>query len=220
MPNLSGVSSVTIAVAAGAVVLFAAVFAVLRGYGGDPVERLAGWARTRGLSYVAPEGLAFASGAMDAIAPPADDGVLATFAGVIEGLPVEVVVARVARRLGSDLPPRLTTTTAGTPGGAVECVLQPAAWVLDRDGNDPGERRLTGDRDFDERWAARGEAGAVARAVTQALRQRLLAADADGLVIELSARAVAIPMPGVCTDVRELDRRVVVATSLLRSLLA
>jgi len=60
----------------------------------------------------------------------------------------------------------------------------------------------------------------VARAVTQALRQRLLAADADGLVIELSARAVAIPMPGVCTDVRELDRRVVVATSLLRSLLA
>lgn len=222
MLNLSGVPSVSIAVvvAAVAAVIFAAAFAVLRGYGGDPVERLAAWARTRGLSYVAPEGLPSASGAMDAIAPPGDGGVLATFAGEIEGLPVEVVVTRVARRLGSDLPPRLTTITAGSVGGDAVCVLQPAAWIMDQDGRKADEPVSTGDASFDERWAARGEAEVVARLVTPALRGRLLAADADGLVIEVSPRAVAIPLPGVCTNSRELDRRVAVATSLLTSLLA
>lgn len=222
--NLSGASSVGIAVAAGAVVLFTAIFAALRGYGGDPVERLAGWARTRGLAYVPvptpgslPEvGQGPASGRVNVSGdgPVPGRQMLATFAGEIEGRHVEVVVTRVARGLGSDLPPRLTTVMAGSAGGDVACVLQPATWVMDRNGRDAGEPVPTGDASFDERWSARGDADAVARLVTPMLRERLLAADADGLVIELLPRAVAIPIPGVCADPRELDRRMALALSL------
>jgi hypothetical protein len=193
----AGVTGVAIAAVAVGVVL-AGTFAIMKGYGRDPLERLAGWARARGLEYAA----------------PTRDDVLATFAGEIEGRRVEVVVTRVARGLGSDLPPRVTTVTVGDHGNRPICTLQPAGWVLDRDGRALGERVLTGDASFDEQWSVRGDADGVALLVTPALRARLLAADADGLVIELSARAVAIPMPGVCTDPRELDRRMALAMSM------
>jgi len=193
----AGVTGVAIAaVAVGAVL--AGAFAIMKGYGRDPLERLAGWARARGLEYAA----------------STKDDVLATFAGEIEGRHVEVVVTRVARGLGSDLPPRLTAVMAGSAGGDATCVLQPASWIMDREGRKAGAPVPTGDAFFDERWAARGNPDEVALLVTPSLRTRLLAADADGLVIELSARAAAIPMPGVCTDPRELDRRMALAISL------
>ena len=193
----AGVTGVAIAaVAVGAVL--AGGFAVMKGYGRDPLERLAGWARARGLEYAA----------------PTSDDVVATFAGVVGGAQVQVAVTRVARGFGVDLPPRLTTIAVGNASSPPRCEVQPAAWVMDRDGREAGEPVPTGDATFDERWSVRGDADAVELLVTPARRTRLLAADADGLVIELSARAVAIPLPGVCTDPRELDRRVAVAIAL------
>jgi hypothetical protein len=190
-------------VAVGAVVAFAVIFALLRGFGGDPLERLARWANSTGLHYVAP-----VSGEL-----------LAMFVGQVEGRRVEIRVARVARGFGVDLPTTLTTVTVGSPGGGAVCVLQPAAWVMDRDGHEVGEPVASGDEYFDERWSARADADAdadaVALLVTPGLRARLLAADADGLVIELSPRAVAIPMPGVCSEARELDRRLTLALALI-----
>jgi hypothetical protein len=85
---------------------------------------------------------------------------------------------------------------------------------MDPDGHKAGEPVPTGDASFDERWSARGNPDAVEVLVTPTLRARLLTADADGLVIELSARAVAIPMPGVCSEPRELERRVALAIAL------
>jgi hypothetical protein len=85
---------------------------------------------------------------------------------------------------------------------------------MNPDGREAGDAVPSGETSFDERWSARGNPDTVALLVTPALRTRLLAADADGLVIELLARAVAIPMPGVCEDPRELDRRVAVAIAL------
>ena len=186
-------------VAVGAVVAFAVIFALLRGFGGDPLERLARWANSTGLHYVA----------------PVNGELLAVFVGQVEGRRVEIRVARVARGFGVDLPTTLTTVTVGSPDGGAVCVLQPAAWVMDRDGHEVGEPVASGDEYFDERWSARAAADAAALLVTPGLRARLLAADADGLVIELSPRAVAIPMPGVCSEARELDRRLAVALALI-----
>jgi len=186
-------------VAVGAVVAFAVIFALLRGFGGDPLERLARWANSMGLHYVA----------------PVNGELLAVFVGQVEGRRVEIRVARVARGFGVDLPTTLTTVTVGSPDGGAVCVLQPAAWVMDRDGHEVGEPVASGDEYFDERWSARAAADAAALLVTPGLRARLLAADADGLVIELSPRAVAIPMPGVCSEARELDRRLAVALALI-----
>ncbi len=198
-----GVVDVGIIAAAGAVVLFAIAYAMLGAGRGDPLERMAAWARTRGLEYVA----------------PASDQVLATFIGDRDGYRMEIQVARVARRFGDDLPTRLTTVTVGSgvAASAVEpmCTLQSAAWVLDRDGREVGERVPSGDSDFDATWSARGaDADAVRRLLSPQLRSRLLDADARGLVVEVAAGLVAIPMPGVCADALELDRRVAVAIAL------
>ncbi len=200
-----------ILVAAGAAILFAIAYAMLRAGRFDPLERIAAWARTRGLEYVA----------------PASDQVLATFVGDVHGLQVEVTVARVARGFGNDLPTRLTTVTAGFGadafgvafGGAPVCVLQPAAWVLDRDGREVGERVPSGDPDFDAMWSARGaDADAQRRVLSPQLRSRLLEPDVEGLIIEVTNGGVAIPMPGVCAEALELDRRVAVTIALARVL--
>ena len=193
--------------AAGAAVLFAIAYAMLRAGRLDPLERIAAWARTRGLEYVA----------------PASHQVLATFVGDVDGLHVEVMVARVARGFGNDLPTRLTTVTAGFGadafGGAPVCALQPAAWVLDRDGREVGERVPSGDPDFDAIWSARGaDADAQRRVLSPQLRSRLLEPDVEGLIIEVTNGGVTIPMPGVCADALELDRRVAVAIALARVL--
>ncbi len=205
----TGVTGVAIAaVAVGAVL--AGAFALLKGYGRDPLERLAGWASARGLEYVA----------------PASEDVVATFVGVVEGTQVEVAVTCVARGFGVDLPSRLTTVTAGSgagsgaadaaPAGAPVCEVQPATWVMDRDGGKAATPVPSGDALFDERWSVRGDADAVALLVTPEVRTRLLAGDADGLVVELSPTAVTIPMPGVCVDPGELDRRLTLVLALDR----
>jgi len=189
--------------AAGVAVLIGVIYAALRGHRGDPLERLASWAQGRGLDYVAPQ----------------SDTVLATFVGELEGVHVDVEVTRVSRGMGVDLPTRLTTVTAGSaadaPAGGPVCVLQSAAWVLDRDGREAGERIASGDTGFDERWSARGaDADAVALVLSPAMRACLMEADAEGLVIEVTPGSVAIPMPGVCADPHELDRRLNLALAL------
>ena len=200
--GLDGVD-VGMVAAAGAAVLIGVIYAALRGHRGDPLERLASWAQGRGLDYVAPQ----------------SDTVLATFVGELEGGRVDVEVTRVSRGLGVDLPTRLTTVTAGPAadarvGGPV-CVLQPAAWVLDRDGHEAGEPIASGDAAFDERWSARGaDADSVALVLSPALRACLMGADAEGLIIEVASGSVAIPMPGVCADPHELDRRLNLALAL------
>jgi len=196
--GLDGVD-VGMVAAVGAAVLFGVVYAALRGDRGDLLERLASWAQGRGLDYVAPQ----------------SDTVLATFVGEVDGIHIEVEVTRVARGLGVDLPTRLTTVTAGTAGSQPACVLQPAAWVVDRDGHQVGEAVPSGDAHFDARWSARGvDADAVSRLLPPAVRARLLEADAEGLIIEVIPGAVAVPMPGVCADPHELDRRLNLAVAL------
>jgi hypothetical protein len=198
MSGLSG-ADVGMLGAAGAVVLFAILYALLRGDRRDPLERLARWAASRGLHYVAP-----VSGEL-----------LATFVGQVEGRAVEIRVERAARGFGVDLPATLTTVTVGSPGGAAVCVLQPAAWVMDRDGREASETVPSGDADFDAKWSARGpDAIAVARCLLPGVRARLLDADADGLIVELFPAAVAIPMPGLVADARELERRLGLALAL------
>jgi hypothetical protein len=193
----TGVTGVAIAaVAVGAVL--AGAFALLKGYGRDPLERLAGWARARGLEYVA----------------PASEDVVATFVGVVEGTQVEVAVTRVARGFGVDLPSRLTTIAVGDAVASPQCEVQPATWVMDRDGGKAVAPVPSGDALFDERWSTRGGADAVGRLLSHKVRSRLLAGDADGLVVELSQTAVAIPMPGVCSDAQELERRLTLALDL------
>ncbi len=46
------------------------------------------------------------------------------------------------------------------------------------------------------------------------VRARLLQSDAEGLIVEFFPTAVAIPMPGVGADARELDRRLALAVDL------
>lgn len=195
--------------AAGAAVLFAVIYAFLRGNRGDPLERLAAWAQNRGLQYVAPQ----------------SEAVLATFVGEIGGERVTVEVTRVARGFGVDLSTRLTTVSVGSaedaPTGRPSCVLQSAEWVLDRDGRAVVEAVPSGEARFDERWSARGvDADAVSQVLSPALRARLLEADAEGLIIEVTPGFVAIPMPGVCADAAELDRRVAVAGDVAKALMA
>ena len=96
----------------------------------------------------------------------------------------------------------------GHSDGDAVCVVQPAAWVLDRDGHHVGEATPTGDAAFDARWSARcGDVEAATRYLSPNVRLRLLKPDADGLVIEIAAHSIAIPMPGVCADPLELNRR-------------
>ncbi|NTV39703.1 MAG: hypothetical protein HGA51_07070 [Demequinaceae bacterium] len=202
MGGVDGVS-VGILAAAGAVVLFAIVYALLRGGRGDPLERLAAWARTRGLDYV----------------PPESERLVASFVGELDGRSVEVAVERVPRAFGNELPTRLTTITVGESRRSTVCALQPAEWVLDRDGREVGERVPSGDATFDGKWSARGnDPDAVALLVTAPLRERLLEADAEGLIVELAIGSVAIPMPGVCADPRELDRRLALALALAQAI--
>ncbi len=211
MGGLSG-ADVGIVVAGGAVVLFAIAYALLRGDRRDPLERLAAWATVSGLDYV----------------PPDNPSELASFVGERDGYRVEVMVERVARGFGNDMPTRLTTVTVGPVGGpkaaasvgAVLFTLQPAAWVLDKDGRAVGESVPSGDEGFDATWSARGvDASAIKRALSPSLRRRLMEVDAEGLVIEIATDSVAIPMPGICADSRELDRRMGLASALARALL-
>ncbi len=197
--------------AAGAVALFAVVYAMLRGHKGDPLDRMAAWAQSRGLEYVA----------------SMNDRVLARFMADIDGSQIEVIVKRVPRGFGNDLPTRLTTVTAGSGLETNEamatsvpvCALQPAEWVLDRDGLELGARVPSGDAAFDAVWSARGaDSNSVWRILSPQARLRLLEADAEGLIIEVSPGSVSIPMPGVCADARELDRRLAVARGLARLL--
>lgn len=201
---MSGLDAIDASVVAAtvAVILFAIAYSLFRGGHGDPLERLATWARTQSLDYVAPESRT----------------VLATFAGVVSGRRVEVAVTRVARSFASDVPPTNTTVRVGDPADHAACVLQPAGWVMGSDGRAAGAPTPSGDASFDAQWSARGDADDVRRLVTSALREQLLAQDADGLVIELFPRSVAIPMPGVCADTRELDRRLALALALVETL--
>ena len=190
MGGLSG-ADVGMLVAAGAVVVFAIVYALARGDRRDPLERLAAWAHGHGLEYVAAE----------------SDLLVAAFVGERDGQRAEVSVARVGRGFGEDLPTRLTTVTVGAAvdeaAVAPMCVIQPAAWVLDRDGHHVGERVPTGDEAFDAKWSARGpDAAGVTQCLSPAVRARLLEADAGGLIVELFRAAVAIPMPGYGADAR------------------
>ena len=211
---IGGVGAVDVGMlaAAGAVALFAVVYAMMRGGRGDPLERIAAWATTHGLEYVAPE----------------SDRDVARFVGEIDGSRIEVLVVRVARGLGNDLPTRLTTVTvapvidtgaaaegAEGAGGAPVCVLQPAEWVVDRDGRALGEPVPSGDATFDAVWSARGiDSDSVRRVLSPRARSRLLEADAEGLIIEVANGSVSIPMPGVGADVGELDGRLAVARGL------
>lgn len=193
--------------AAGAVVVFAVVYALLRGDRRDPLERVAAWARLRGLEYVA----------------PGTASILATFSGRIGGLPVGVTVERVARGFGVDLPTKITTVAVGVPVDgsltAPACLLQPAPWVLDRDGRALVKPVSSGDADFDAKWAARGiEADAARRLLNPEVRARLMEADAQGLIFELLPGKVIVPMPGLCSDAGELDRRVAVASGVFLAL--
>jgi len=210
--GLDGVD-VGIMAAAGVAVLIGVLYALLRGNRGDPLERLAAWAQGRRLEYVAPPG----------------DAVLATFVGEVDGMRVAVEVTRVARGFGVDLPTRLTTVTvgggdpapAGMPVSEPVCALQPAEWVLDRDGLEVGAALPSGDERFDQRWSARGaDAEAVSQVLSPAVRARLMESDAEGLIVEVRRGSVTIPMPGVCADARQLDRRLTLAMNLHTALVA
>lgn len=201
-----------IAAAMAAVAVFAAIYVAVKGGSGDPLETLAKWARTRGLEYVA----------------PISAEVVATFARELDGVSSQVTVSRVGRRIGDDLPTRLTTTRAFVGGalphsesvpGDFLCTVQPAEWVLDREGHRVGETVPSGDPAFDSTWAVRGaDAAAVIAVLRPAVRSRLMEPDAKGLIVEIASGSVAIPMPGVCSDPRELDRRLAVATSIAKAL--
>lgn len=185
-------------------VALAGAFALLRGYGRDPLERLSRWASGRGLEYV----------------PPVEPDEIASFVGVVENHRVEVRVRRVPGRRLVDLPPQVTTIAVGAAGADTVAVIQPAAWVLDSAGRALTAPLSTGDAAFDARWSAYvtdpDDAGALAALLSPAMRERLLRPDAEGLVIELSSGGVAIPMPGVCAEPRELDRRLAIASDLAR----
>ncbi len=205
---MAGVSGADVGMvsAAAAVVIFAIAYALMRSDRRDPLEHLAAWAQTNGLAYMAPE----------------SEAILATFTGEVDGFHVEVSAARVARGFGNDLPTRVTTVTVGRSAtrGTRICALQPAAWVLDMEGRPAGDSVPSGDEAFDAEWSARGADADASRGVlTTALRERLLHADARGLVIEIASSSVAIPMPGLCSDARELDTRMNVALALARELL-
>lgn len=221
MGSLSG-ADVGMASAAGAVVVFAIAYALMRSDRRDPLERLGAWASDQGLGYVAPE----------------SDASLASFTGEVDGFRIEVSVRRVGRSFGNDLPTRVTSVAvarvavcvaepepgaAGVAARASEtrvCTVQPAAWVLDTQGRAVGDSVPSGDEAFDAEWSARGaDVDAVRGVLTSALRERLLHADARGLVIEIATDSITIPMPGLCADAHELDRRLALAVTLAHHLL-
>jgi hypothetical protein len=206
----AGVDAVVVAALVVGVAL-AGVFALLKGYGRDPLEKLSTWARGRGLEY----------------RPPSVSDEIASFVGEIAAQRVEVTVRRVPGRRLVDLPPQVTTiavsssgttlSAAGSTASATRVVIQPASWVIDREGLKVVAATPTGDEAFDARWSARGESREVVRLLTAPARARLMAPDAEGLVIEVSEAAVEVTMPGVCSEPSELERRLSIASDLARA---
>ena len=187
--------------AVGVAVVIGAAWALARGGRRDAMVALATWCEGHGLSYVA----------------STDPRVVGRFEGEVDGRAVTVEVTRTTRRTLTDLPAETTKIwcRVNVTGGPV--VVQPSAWVMTVHGEALPPRCHLGSEAFAQRWAIyAADATAAERLVAEPVQRRLCEADAADVPLSLGAGEVATSQPGVMVDVRELERRLALVTSLSR----
>lgn len=187
--------------AIGIAVVFAAVWALVRGGRGDAMVELARWCEGRGLAYV----------------PSADPAVVGRFEGAVDGRSVTIDVVRIARRALTDLPPVMTRISCRAETARGPVLIQPAAWAMTVEGDDLPPRVATGSHAFRERWAVyAADAAAGERLVVESVQRRLMEDDAEGLGLFVGNGQVMTAQPGIVAGAREGDRRVAVVCGLSR----